>query len=45
LASLKGITNLEDVGINGRTILNCILKQQGGRAWTEFMWLRNRAGG
>ena len=42
---LKEGDNMQDVGIGGRIILNCNLMKQGGRAWTELLWLRIRTSG
>ena len=35
--NLTEIRHLEDLGIDGRKIMKCIL---GGRAWTGLIWLR-----
>jgi len=31
---------LEDVGVDGKIILEWILGKQGGKVWTGFIWLR-----
>jgi hypothetical protein len=31
--------HLEDVGVEGRIILNQIIKKQDMRMWVEFIWL------
>jgi len=31
---------LEDIGVDGRTILEWILEKQDWKVWTGFMWLR-----
>jgi hypothetical protein len=40
LEILKGIDHLEDLGIDGKIILKLILRKQGGKVWTGFVWLR-----
>jgi hypothetical protein len=40
LENLKGRDHSEDLGVNGRIIFECILGKQGGKVWTEFIWLR-----
>jgi len=30
--------NLEDLGVDGRIILNCIINKWYGEAWTELLW-------
>jgi hypothetical protein len=37
---LKSRDNSEDLGIDGRIILECILEKQGGKLGTGFIWLR-----
>jgi hypothetical protein len=36
---------LEDLGVDGVIVLDCILGKQGGKVWTGFIWLRIGAGG
>jgi hypothetical protein len=40
LGNLKGRSYSEDQGIGGRMILELVLKKQGGKLWTGFIWLR-----
>jgi hypothetical protein len=40
LKILKGRNNSEDLAVDRRIILKWILGKQGGKMWTEFMWLR-----
>jgi hypothetical protein len=40
----EGEDHLENLGIDGRIILNCILQKWVGRTWTKFIWIRIRAG-
>jgi hypothetical protein len=44
VGSLKGSDHLKDLGIDGM-ILKCILRKQGGRMWTGFIWLKTGTGG
>jgi len=37
---LKGIDHAEEPDVNGRIILECILKRYAGSVWTGFNWLR-----
>jgi hypothetical protein len=37
---LKGIDHLEDVGLDWRIILKCILEKTDVSVWTAFIWLR-----
>jgi hypothetical protein len=41
----KGMNDMGDLGIDGRTILKCYLKEIGVRMWIEFYWLRIRFSG
>jgi hypothetical protein len=40
LANLKGRDHLEDLGVDGRIILEWILGKQGGKVWAGCIWLR-----
>jgi hypothetical protein len=37
--NLKGGDHAEDLGVDGRVILKWILRERGGRVWTEFICL------
>jgi hypothetical protein len=40
LENLKGRDHLVDIGVDRRFLLKWILKKQGARMWTGFIWLR-----
>jgi hypothetical protein len=40
LESLKGRDHSEDLGMDGKIILEWTLGKQGGKVWTAFIWLR-----
>jgi hypothetical protein len=40
LENLKGKAYQEDLGVNGRLILECILGKWGGKLWDGLIWLR-----
>jgi len=40
LEIFKGREHLEDLGIDGKIILEWILDKFGGKVWTEFIWFR-----
>jgi hypothetical protein len=42
---VKGKDHMEDTDIERRIILEWILKKQGGRLWTEFIWPRKGSSG
>jgi hypothetical protein len=43
--SLKGTSHSEDLGVNGRIILKCILAKKSVRLNTGYIWLKIRTGG
>jgi hypothetical protein len=45
LGNLRERDQLEDIGADGRIILQWIFKKWDGEAWTGFIWLRIRTGG
>jgi hypothetical protein len=42
---VRETNNLEDLGLDGRIILNCIFRKWAGGAWTELVLLRIGTGG
>jgi len=40
LENMKGRHNSENLGIDGRIILEWILEKQGGKVWAGYIWLR-----
>jgi hypothetical protein len=40
LESLKGRNRSEDLGVDGRRKIKCILGKYSWRVWIGFMWLR-----
>jgi hypothetical protein len=40
LENLTGRNHVEDLGVDGKIILNWILGKKPGRVWTGFIWLR-----
>jgi hypothetical protein len=40
LGNLKGRHNLDDLGIDGKVILEWNLRKQGEKVWTAFIWPR-----
>jgi len=43
LENLKGRDHSEDLGVDGRVILEWISEKYGGKVWTGFMWFRIEA--
>jgi len=43
--NLKGNVHSTDLGVDGRIILEWILREWGGVAWTGFVWPRMGASG
>jgi hypothetical protein len=40
LENFKGRDYLEEVGVDGKIILERIFGKRGGKLWTGFIWLR-----
>jgi hypothetical protein len=40
LENLKGRDHADDLGVDGKIILEWILWKEGGTLWTGFIWLR-----
>jgi len=40
LENLKGIDHIEDLDVDGRTMLERMLGKQGGNVWIGLTWLR-----
>jgi hypothetical protein len=40
LENQKGRDHSENLGVDGRIILECIVCKFGGKVWTECIWLR-----
>jgi hypothetical protein len=40
LESLKGKDHSEELGVDGRIILQSVLEKKGGKVWNGFIWLR-----
>jgi len=38
--NMKARGHLENLSVDGRTVLKCILKKWDGRVWTGLIWLR-----
>jgi hypothetical protein len=38
--NLEGKDHLEDLGVDGKTILKLILWKLGGKVWNGYIWLR-----
>jgi hypothetical protein len=45
LENLKARDHLEDLGIDGRIILDCILEKYGRKVWNGFIQLRIQTSG
>jgi hypothetical protein len=41
LGNLKGRDYSEDLGVDGKIILEWIWERDFGKVWTGFIWLRN----
>jgi hypothetical protein len=40
IVSSKGRDHSEDLGVDGRTTVGCILGKEGGEVWSGCVWLR-----
>jgi len=40
LENLNGTDHAEEMGVDGKIILEWICRKQGGRVWSGFIWLR-----
>jgi hypothetical protein len=40
LENLKGRDHFKDLGVDGKVILEWILRKRCGNVWTGFIWLR-----
>jgi hypothetical protein len=38
--NLKGSSYSEELGVDGRIMLDWIIREETGRVWTEFIWFR-----
>jgi len=38
-------SHVQEVGVDGKIILICVLKKLDGETWTELIWLRIGTGG
>jgi hypothetical protein len=45
LGNLRERGHWEDLGVDGRTVLEWVLHKSGGRAWNGLIWLRMGTGG
>jgi hypothetical protein len=45
LGNLREGNHSEDLGVDGKIILNWILEKWDGKAWIGYIWLRTVTGG
>jgi hypothetical protein len=45
VANMKGKAHLEDMDVDGKTILKLIFKKHGATLWIGFIWLRTGTNG
>jgi len=43
--NLKGRVHVEDLGVDGEIVIECILEEEGGKLWTGLIWLRIETSG
>ena len=43
--NMRDIFHLDDLGVDGKMILNLIFKKWAGGTWTGLIWLRIETGG